>query len=131
MKVCDRSRPFVSTNVMAHAPEDSTAQRPMCFRCAGIMLRVVSSHGATTFLECPSCHRPYTQAPSGPLVYRWRHPITVALYGVVFDVFPEARAAAEAEQFLSRTTLRGLHDMVDEIDLELNAPPVSGERLPG
>lgn len=60
-----------------------------------------------------------------------RHPVTVALYGVVFDEFPEARAAAEAEQFLSRTTLRGLHDMVDEIDLELNAPPVSGERLPG
>jgi len=74
------------------------------------------------FYECPSCERSYARKCGAPLAYRWLHPVTVALYGVVFDEDPVARAVTQADAFSQARSPDELRRIVEEIELELSKP---------
>src|SRR5262245_860084 len=94
-----------------------------CLRCAGVMLvRLPESNDDITFFECPSCHRHYAKTPAGTLTYRWRHPVTLALYGVLFDDNPVLRAESEAAAFMKNRSCEEILRMTDDIELELKHP---------
>jgi hypothetical protein len=40
------------------------------------------------FFKCPTCHRQYARKPGQGLTFRWLHPISLALYSVIFDEQP-------------------------------------------
>jgi hypothetical protein len=61
---------------------------PTCFRCPGT-LRPTDRAESIRFLECPECGRRYAQRDGGPLTERWLSPISLALYGVMFDEHPQ------------------------------------------
>jgi hypothetical protein len=98
-------------------------EMPSCFRCVSVELRrLPESSTGVEFLECPSCRRHYARRSSGPLTYRWLHPITLALYGVIFDEDPVPQAVPQAEAFLRGRPPDELRRIVGEIELELNEP---------
>ena len=76
--------------------------------------------GPLRFHECPQCGRAFTERPDGPLVERWLGPLSVALYGVIFDPRPQdpQRVRAVAGQLGHLDTAR----IAAEIRLELAHP---------
>lgn len=94
-----------------------------CFRCLDVELNHLPEPPAgVEFLECPSCRRHYARKPAGPLTYRWLHPLTLALYGVMFHGDPVSQAAPQAQAFLRARPPNELRSIVEEIELELNEP---------
>ena len=94
-----------------------------CFRCIGVELaRRSESTAALDFLECPSCRRQFARRDGGQLTYRWPHPLSLALYGVIFDEDPAGRAASQADAIVESRSPDELRGIVEEIELELNEP---------
>ena len=94
-----------------------------CPRCPGVaLIRSPESSREIDFFECPSCNRYYAKKPGGSLTYRWLHPVTLALYGVIFDEEPVPRARPIVDQFIKDRPRKLLLNMVDEIELELEHP---------
>lgn len=94
-----------------------------CLRCAGVMLgRLPESNDDITFFECPSCYRHYAKKPAGILTYRWLHPVTLALYYVLFEDNPVPRAEWAAAEFMKNRSREDILRMTDEIELELTHP---------
>ena len=63
--------------------------RPRCLRCKTIDLTLLDSSTETiSFFECPQCFRNYAQKRGGRLCFRWLHPISLALYPVIFEKHP-------------------------------------------
>lgn len=96
---------------------------PQCLRCRGVRLRpLAQSAPALAFFECPTCRRQYARKSSGSLTYRWRHPISLALYGVIFEKEPLVHAPRIATILLRDRTPDEIAWFVDEIELELKQP---------
>ena|SRR5215213_613861 len=95
-----------------------------CLRCPGVTLipSLEESTDTITFLQCPSCHRPYKKRPGTPLTYRWLHPVTIALYWVIFEDEPVLRAESIAEDLVRGGPSDELLEMIEEIELELDQP---------
>ncbi len=94
-----------------------------CYRCTGVELRrLPESSTEVEFFECPVCQRHYARKPGGSLTYRWLHPVTLALYGVIFDEDPLSRAVSEADAFSATRSAADLRQIVEEIELELDEP---------
>ena len=74
------------------------------------------------FFECPACRRRYARKTGGALTFRWGHPVTLALYGVLFAADPVAEAEAQASRFAGQWPPDTLRAMVEEIELELHHP---------
>ena len=55
-------------------------------------------------------------------LYRWGHPISLVLYGTIFDSNPVERAETDAESFVAEYTPDQLQILVDEIKFELRNP---------
>ena len=55
----------------------------LCLRCKTVPLHDLPSPEGIRFLGCPQCLRHYAKKPDRPMTFRWLHPITVALYGVI------------------------------------------------
>jgi transposase-like protein len=67
-------------------PDNATTN---CLQCSGVVLtRLPESSEEITFFECPSCHRHYAQSPGHSLTYRWSHPVSLALYCILFNREP-------------------------------------------
>jgi len=96
----------------------------MCLRCLGVTLipSLDDSSDKITFLECPSCHRWYAKRPGKALTYRWLHPVTIALYWVIFDDEPVLRADSLAEDVARGGPCDEVLEMIREIELELDQP---------
>src|SRR5450755_1859825 len=76
-------------------------QLPTCLRCSNVELRLLkSSSREMSFFECSACHRQYAKAQSGLLTYRWGHPVSLALYGVLFETDPVVHARGIAQMFV-------------------------------
>ena len=96
-----------------------------CLRCqAEPLQRLDVSDAGIEFFECSACRRQYALRPGKGLTYRWGHPISLALYGVIFDESP-----ADAEQIckVSAHLQGGRSDveiaaLVKEIRFELSEP---------
>jgi hypothetical protein len=94
-----------------------------CLRCKTIVLSELPRVGPEiSFYECPACRRQYALAPGKKLVFRWLHPISLALYGVIFDPNPVEHAETQAEKFVRQMPIEGLQAMIEEIRLELTDP---------
>jgi hypothetical protein len=98
---------------------------PLCLRCRTVALTELSASAPDIrFYECPACGRHYALKPGKRLTFRWLHPISLALYGLIFERNPVPRAEADAEATVKQgsSTPEELQRMVDEIRLELNEP---------
>ena len=98
---------------------DATAS---CLRCAATALRKLDSPEGVAFFECPSCHRHYAREAGGALTYRWGHPISLALYGALFDPDPLPEAPRIAEFLRKGRTAELIGEWAEEIALELAHP---------
>jgi len=90
-----------------------------CIRCKNILNR--TDEGVVTFYACSSCNAQYHLKENGDLCDRWGAPISLVLYGVIFEKHPETKAQAIAADFKARDDL-GLDKIVDDIKAELNSP---------
>lgn len=93
-----------------------------CLRCKTVLLVEVEHHPGIRFFDCPNCGRRYALKPHKQLTFRWLHPITLALYGVIFDRAPVERAGSIAQSFVEQKSPEQLDRIVKEIRLELNDP---------
>jgi hypothetical protein len=59
-----------------------------CLRCA-VPLSPTGQADPLRFHQCPRCGRAFTERADGTLVERWLGPLSVALYGVIFDPRPQ------------------------------------------
>jgi transposase-like protein len=94
-----------------------------CLRCRSVRLRPIAPSAAdSSFFECPSCQRQYTRKSTGAVTYRWRHPISLALYGVIFDREPIAHAPRIAQLLLRNRKPDEIAWFTEEIEHELKEP---------
>lgn len=73
------------------------------------------------FYDCPRCLRSYALKNGKTLTYRWLHPISLALYGVLFEKKPNSHAERIAND-LRRAYPDHFAHMAQEIELELRQP---------
>lgn len=90
-----------------------------CLRCKNVFLEQLASPPAIFFYVCPQCERQY--AKKDRLTFRWGHPISLALYPVIFDEFPCGHAEI-AKIFKDTMPDEEIKVMVKEIELELEYP---------
>jgi hypothetical protein len=95
---------------------------PLCFRCRTVELTAVPGPAGAAFFRCPACGRDFTRNPSGSLVFRWGHPLSLLLYPVIFDERPRDRCAEVAASFARQHSPETIRLAIDEIRLELNHP---------
>lgn len=90
----------------------------MCLRCTEVELAPAEPFvPKIEFFDCPACHRQYARKPGQSLTFRWLHPISIALYSILFDSEPLLGLAQSPK--LSEPERRR---MIEEIELELTQP---------
>ena len=96
----------------------------MCLRCRTVPLDACepSEARAIAIFECPGCGRRYALKPGRQLTFRWRDPISLALYGVQFDESPSGRAAEVVASLLRDRSAEQMEQFAREIRLELEEP---------
>jgi hypothetical protein len=99
-----------------------SAAPPLCFRCRTVELTAQPGPAGIAFFRCPACGRDFTRKPSGSLVFRWGHPISLLLYPIIFDERPGDRCAEVAASFARQHPPETVRLAIDEIRLELNDP---------
>ena len=110
-----------------------TDSRPRCLRCKIIDLTLLGSSTETiSFFECPKCFRNYALKRGGRLCFRWLHPISLALYPVIFkenpvEFFDQISASWSIEKSADTTAQRSakgpdIRSLIQEIRLELDDP---------
>jgi plasmid stabilization system protein ParE len=95
---------------------------PLCLRCPDATLRALDRTQEVAFFECPSCGRHFAQKESGALTYRWRHPVSLPLYCVLFSENAVADAPRVATHLADTQSSAELEAMTREIELELEQP---------
>jgi transposase-like protein len=99
-----------------------SAGQPHCLRCKTAALVAVPSPDSISFYECPNCHRAFARKADGALCFRWRHPISLVLYPVIFEVNPTERCERIADMFAKQESTEQINAIVQEIKLELADP---------
>ena len=95
----------------------------MCPRCPATALGLLpESTQQVAFFECPSCFRHYVSKRDRALTFRWLHPISLALYGVIFESRPLEHAQRIAESIVRNQSCEQIATLVGEIELELDHP---------
>jgi hypothetical protein len=62
---------------------------PVCYRCSNQLLDITAENLTDiSFYVCQKCECQYAQKPAGSLHDRWRMPLTIALYDVIYDRNP-------------------------------------------
>ena len=95
----------------------------MCLRCEEVALLGAPTDAAgVEFFSCPRCGRNYARRSGKPLTYRWGHPISLALYPMIFEPAPAQVSAAQIDRLLGQTAFDDLAAALAEIRLELASP---------
>jgi predicted RNA-binding Zn-ribbon protein involved in translation (DUF1610 family) len=102
---------------MAETPGPS-----LCLRCKTVPLNVLQSDAEITFFVCPRCGRQYARKSGAGLVYRWGSPLSIALYGVIYEVDAQPHAGRIADELASGKAPADLECFIREIELELAEP---------
>lgn len=96
--------------------------RQNCLRCETVKLRVIpQSTQEITFYECPSCSRHFAQKLGHGLCDRWLSPISLVLYGIISERYPQDAYQRIAEQFLEQR-VGDIPSLIEEIAQELQKP---------
>jgi hypothetical protein len=90
-----------------------------CLRCA-VPLSPTGQADPLRFRRCPRCGRAFTERADGTLVERWLGPLSVALYGVIFDPRPQEPARVRA--IMNGLDHLDTEQIAAEIRLELDHP---------
>jgi hypothetical protein len=94
-----------------------------CLICKTIELSILpDSVEEITFYECPQCVRQFSKSVGRGLCYRWLHPISLLLYGVIFESQPQNAAKHMAEYFQEVKTKEDLKIIIQEVKRELDNP---------
>ena len=99
-----------------------------CLRCKTTELVALGSPENISFYECPSCQRNFTKKPGGALHFRWRHPISLILYPVIFKKNPMeyfkqiAAQASTQDPPATPDSIERTRRTIQEIRLELDDP---------
>jgi hypothetical protein len=101
---------------------EQSAGQPHCLRCKTTALVAVTSPANVLFYDCPSCHRAFARKANGALCFRWRHPISLVLYPVIFEANPAERCERVADMFAKQESTERIKVIVQEIKLELDDP---------
>jgi hypothetical protein len=96
---------------------------PACLRCEGApALTADVSPPDIAFFTCPRCGRRYAQSAGGQLTFRWGHPISFALYPMIFVRAPAELQTSQVDTFVADYPPETLEAAVAEIRLELETP---------
>ncbi len=95
---------------------------PHCLRCESVALDTRPGPAGIAFFECPRCRRRYAQTPGKGLTFRWGHPISFALYPVIFEARPDEAPDAEIDAAIAATAMGEVAAAIAEIRLELASP---------
>ena len=90
-----------------------------CFRCNTTLNK--TNEDAEHFYSCSRCNAHYRLDEHNGLCDRWRMPLSLVLYGVIFAKKPETKAVTIAADFKARDDL-DLANIVDDIKAELKLP---------
>jgi hypothetical protein len=94
-----------------------------CLICKTIELdSLPASTEDITFYECRQCSRHYSKSAGRALSYRWLHPISLLLYGVIFEPRPQSAARHIAENFRNGKKEEDLKFIIQEVKMELEHP---------
>lgn len=94
-----------------------------CLICKNIELSILpDSKEEITFYECRQCYRQFSKSDGWALCYRWLHPISLMLYGVIFESRPQKAAKRIAEHFQNGKTKEDLMFIIQEVKRELDEP---------
>jgi transposase-like protein len=99
-----------------------TAPRVACPRCKTITLEVLEASPEITFYRCPHCERHYARKPGIGLVDRWLSPVSLALYGVIYEPDAILHAPRIARELASARDRASIEALAREIQLELDEP---------
>lgn len=94
-----------------------------CLRCGHSLSRSDDSRSQVAFFECQSCGRRYSKMDGQGLVFRWPHPIGVALYAFLFRSGSEEHHISTAvDSLVEGRSLEDIECVIREIELELDKP---------
>ena len=111
----------------------SIAPNLSCPSCGEPLVQSADSTADVTFFECKSCGRRYLTRASQGLVFRWPHPIGVALYSFAFRSRPQSHHLSTAIRSLTEgQSQEQVAAAVREIERELEQPTQQvHQMLPG
>jgi hypothetical protein len=94
-----------------------------CLICKTIRLSILpASTEEITFYECQQCSRQFSKTGGRSLCFRWLHPISLLLYGVIFEPQPKGVAKRMAEYLQGQKTEEDLKIIIQEVKRELDNP---------
>ena len=94
-----------------------------CLRCKTIELAMLpESTEEATFYECPGCHRHFALISGRGLCERWLGPLSLVLYGIIFERRPQDASRRIAELFLAQSRREEIVWMRAEIAQEIEQP---------
>ena len=96
-------------------------EEPRCYRCHEVLEPDGSSKGLS-FWKCQPCNWGFTRHEDGELTERWMGPLSLVLYGVMFDEEP-VKSVDRVEAHLITDQL------LDEISAELANPRQKVSRI--
>lgn len=96
--------------------------RPRCLRCKTVGLDALESDAEIAFFACSRCGRQYARKAGADLVYRWGNPLSLALYGVIYETDALPHAARIADQLADGRDPAARQLFINEIELELAEP---------
>ena len=91
-------------------------------RCKKVRLDVLESDAEIAFFACARCGRQYARKAGRELVFRWGNPLSLALYGVIYEADAPPHAARIADQLARDRDAAALDRFIREIELELADP---------
>lgn len=79
----------------------------------------VDPGGGLQFFRCGACRRDYALRSPGQLVDRWRSPLSLVLYPIIYSTDPRADAGKVVKMFAGHL---GVSEIVSDIRAELSKP---------
>jgi hypothetical protein len=102
---------------------DERLAHPSCLRCEDSLLNPAGEvHADVAFFDCPRCGRRYALKPGRDLTFRWGHPISHALYPIIFSPSLQAEAGRAVDVTLKGRTPDERTAIIAEIRMELDHP---------
>ena len=94
-----------------------------CIRCRTEKLtQLPESSAEISFYICQQCNWKFSQRAGKSLTDAWPSPLSLLLYGIIFDPEPEQKAQAQAELLIKQKTREEIDLIVKEIRRELENP---------
>jgi len=94
----------------------------VCFRCGG-RLSLLERRDDLEFLKCVTCERQYSRREGRAITDRWLSPISLALYGIIFQDSPiSEKRLKQLAGSLDHLSSDEIGVLIAEIDSELQNP---------